>query len=223
MMDPQVPASFIPKKPVTSSPAAKEGAGLLLIISIFIFAVSLLAAGLAFGYESYLNNSIASESDSLQKDQAAFDVSTINDLVRLDSRINQATTLLNTHIAPSAIFNFLSQETLQNVQFTSFQYDLQANGSGLLTLNGVADSFSTVALQSDQFGNSSMLRNIIFSNLNTDPSGRVLFTVQATVSPSLLLYSNNLAAPSINQSDQLATSSPQNNIVPAGTSSSSTP
>ncbi len=216
-MDPQAPASFIPKKSFTPGPSHGEGAGLLFLIALLIFIVSLVAAGLVFGYEQYLNQSIANKSAVLQKDQSAIDLSSINDLVRMDNRILQAKILLAGHVAPSALFDFLSQQTLLNVQFTSFNYQLQPNGSALVTLQGIADSFSTLALQSDQFGSSNMLKNIIFSNINTNTSGQVVFTLSTNVSQALLLYSNKLITGATSNQNVQPIASSSIPILPATT------
>jgi len=194
-MDSNTPGSFIPKKTFSGSSLSTPpvaGIGVMYVVSLFLFVVSLIAAGGAFGYQAYLTQSIANKGDILTKDQGALDFPAIEDLVRLDTRIIQAKSLLAHHVAPSAIFTFLSEETLQNVQFVSFKYDIQPDGSAAITLDGVADSFSTVALQSDQFSNSKMLKDILFTNLNTDQNGQVTFTMQATVIPTLFLYSSTI-------------------------------
>ncbi|MBY0294327.1 hypothetical protein K2Q08_03280 [Patescibacteria group bacterium] len=192
------PTSFIPKKPLDSSTTYHESGsfGFLFFISLFIFIASVVAAGGVFGYETFLRNSIASKQDSLQKEQAAFDPEQINQLVRLDSRINNAKTLLANHVAPSAIFAFLSQQTLQSVQFSNFQYSLNADGSASIALSGVADSFATVALQSDQFNAASqVLRDVVFSGVDNSGQGRVNFSVAANIDASLINYSKNLGNP----------------------------
>ncbi len=225
-MDSQPPTSFIPKKTFSGNSLPTPpivGTGVIYIICLFLFVVSLIAAGGAFGYQAYLTQSIANKSDILTKDQGALDFPAIEDLVRLDTRIVQAKSLLANHVAPSAIFTFLSQETLQNVQFVSFKYDLQPDGSAAITLDGVADSFSTVALQSDQLSNSQMLKNIIFTNLNTNQNGQVTFTIQASVIPSLLLYSSTIGtAVSTTSSTQMVTPVASSSNATTSVASSST-
>lgn len=193
-MPPQVPTSFIPKKPLDSGNAYRGGggAGLLFFIALFIFIASVVAAGAAFAYQNILRSSIADKTASLAKAEGAFDAATIQDLVRMDSRINNASTLLQKHVAPSAIFAFLAQQTLQNVQLTSFAYTLSNDNSASVVMAGVARSFSTVALQSDQFGASKLLRNIVFSDIKVAPGGAVTFSVSATIDPALINYAKNL-------------------------------
>ncbi|MEI6864157.1 MAG: hypothetical protein WCK46_02190 [Candidatus Adlerbacteria bacterium] len=193
-MDSQISASFIPKKPLDSGKPYREGGGfgLFFFIALFIFIVSLVAAGGVFGYQTLLASSLASKSDSLAKAEGAFDISTIQDLIRMDSRINNAQLLLQNHVAPSAIFNFLGSQTLQAVQFVSLTYNLQGGNSATVVLAGQADSFATVALQSDQFSASKVLKNVVFSDIKVGLVGKVTFNVTATVDPSLINYTKNL-------------------------------
>ncbi|MDE1924827.1 MAG: hypothetical protein KGH79_01445 [Patescibacteria group bacterium] len=193
-MDPQVQASFIPKKPLDTGVRSRgAGFGLLFLISLLVFIASIVAAGSVFLYQQYLTKAIADKSHSLTLAEGAFDPSVIEDLLRLDSRINNANSLLSKHVAPSALFDFLSQQTLQNVSFSSFGYSLQNDGSATLTLTGEADSFSTVALQSDQFGASQTLKNVVFSNISVGQTGKITFSVSAVVVPALLRYSGSLS------------------------------
>lgn len=214
-MDPQVPTSFIPKKPLDGGRSAGGAfGGLLSLLALFIFVGSIFGAAGVFLYQSYLNQSIAQKSDSLTKAQGAFDPSTITDLIRLDSRLNNAGRLLQGHVAISPIFNFLSSETLANVEYNSFEYTLQDNGSATVLLGGQADSFSTVALQSDQFSASKVFKDVIFSGITVDPTGKILFNVAATVDPSFINYGKSLGT--------FAPQQPAVPAAPAATDASST-
>lgn len=155
--------------------------------------ISVVAAGAAFAYQGYLSSSIDSKKTSLQRSEGAYDLPVIQDLVRIDSRLGQAKVLLQRHTAPSAVFDILSQLTLARVQLTSFDYALQSDGSAQLRLAGVGDSFSTVALQSDQFGSSRVLHDIVFSGVTVDQGG-VSFSVTATVDPAAISYAKSLVA-----------------------------
>ena len=196
-MDSQVSPSFIPKKPL-NTPATRKGGGamgmFIFLISALIFVASLVSAGGAFVYRGFLKSSLAQKQDTLQKAEAAFDPSAIQDLVRLDSRINNAEALLQKHVSTLAIFNLLATQTLQNVQFTNFTYELQSNKSANVTLSGVADGFSTVALQSDQLGASKIFKDVVFSGIVVNPTGKVAFSVKASVDAPLLNYAKSLTA-----------------------------
>lgn len=190
-MDPQVPTSFIPKKPLVGE--RRGGGGIATLVAILLFVASLLAAGGTFVYGAYIDRAIAGKKDSLEKAEGAFDIRSIQDLQRLDVRLGEAEQLIQGHVAPSGLFTFLSSATLERVQFTSFSLEVGAD-AGHLTMAGAADSFSSLALQSDQFSVAKVLRNVIFSGIATDSSGRIIFSVSADVDPSLMNYAQNIAA-----------------------------
>ncbi len=55
-------------------------------------------------------------------------------------------------------------------------------------MNGTARSFNAVALQSDAFGKSSIFKDPIFSNLNLDQEGDVVFDFSAVIDPVRVSY-----------------------------------
>jgi hypothetical protein len=194
-MDPQVQASFIPKKSLDVS-ARSSGSpfGLLFLIATLIFIASLAAAAGSFLYTGYLNGAIASKSQSLALAEGAYDPGAIQDLVRMDSRLTQSKTLLAKHVAVSGIFALLSMQTLASVSFNDFQYSLNADGTAHISMTGNADSFSTVALQSDQFGGNKLFKNVVFSNIAVNTNGSIGFSVSADLDPSVISYGNSLGA-----------------------------
>jgi len=167
--------------------------GLFTLLSLLIFVASLFAAGAVFGYGLLLQNQLTQKDSMLKTAEGAFEPGTIQDLVRLDARMNQSRTLISKHVSPSALFAFLSSITLERVQLIFFDYTLQPDGSGALTLAGVADTFSSVALQSDQFGASKLLRDVVFSGVNATEGGKIGFSVGTTIDSSYILYSRNLS------------------------------
>lgn len=198
-MDPSVSGSFIPKKPLTSDARRLGGGGLLTLLGLLCFVGSIAAAALVFGYHTLLMRNLVQSEQSLERAEGAFDSAVIQDLVRLDQRIDQAKSLLARHVAPSLIFSILAGITLERVQFTSFDYELQSEGGAAIALSGIADSFSVVALQSDAFGASRELRDVVFSDIAVNESGRVTFTVRATVTTPNILYSKSLGGVSVEE------------------------
>ena len=194
-MDPQVQTSFIPKKSLDISASRSGGSiGLLFLIGLFIFIASLVAAAGSFAYTKYLNNAIASKSASLALAEGAYDPGAIQDLLRMDNRLNQSKTLLSSHVAVSGIFALLATQTLEQVSFSNFDYSLDPDGTAKITMQGTADSFSTVALQSDQLSGNKLLKNVVFSGITVDTTGTVGFSVSADIDPSVISYSNSLGA-----------------------------
>ncbi len=193
-MDPQPPQSFIPKKPLVGEARSAGLGGLLMLVCILLFVASLAAAAGAFGYGQYLERALSDKDASLKKAEGAFDTASIIDLSRLDIRLGEARTLLEAHVAPSGVFTFLSATTLERVQFTSLTLEVDGEGTGKLQLSGVADTFSSLALQSDEFSAAKVLRDVVFSGITTDTTGRVQFSVSAHVDPSLLSYAKQNGA-----------------------------
>jgi hypothetical protein len=222
-MDPQVQASFIPKKPLQASVVRPAGrAGLLWLLALLIFFASAIAGGGAFLYQSYLQSSIKSQSQQLAQAQAAYDPNVINDIIRLNSRMLQAQIVLRNHLAPSSIFTFLEQNTLKTVRFTSFDYSNSPSGAQI-TLDGEAVDFPSVALQSDAFGQNQALKNVLFSNVNVDPAtGHVVFQVTATLNPTMLLYST-LVSSGAASSDSAQSSAASSQTSQTSSSQTQTP
>ncbi len=206
-MDPNVQGSFIPKQAL-SAQTRGGGMGLFFLVSLIIFALSLVGAGGAFAYTGILKGQLKDKDASLQLEEGAFDAGTIQDLLRTDSRIEQAKLLLQKHVSTVGIFTLLSQITEPNVQFTSMNLALNPDGSGTLTLSGSADSFATVALQSDAFGASKVLRDVIFSGIAVGQDSKVSFSVNATVESQVLLYSRSLSGQDTSVQTQPQTQQP---------------
>ena len=219
-MDPRFQSSFIPKKPITAGVKPKGASvNLLSLISIIVFIAVVAGAVGVFFYQNYLNGSIVSDKQSLDLAQGQFDIATINDIIRLDSRINVAgggqNSLLTKHIAVSNLFAALQSATVQTVRFVNFNFSA-ANGNALaLNLSGSAQSFSDVALQSSSFNRTPYFKNISVSNLSVDQTGAVTFNMTMTVDPSLLVY----APPAGLMSNTVGSSTP---AVSATTSPSNT-
>ncbi|MBX4192065.1 hypothetical protein KW798_01095 [Candidatus Parcubacteria bacterium] len=219
-MDPQVQASFIPKKSLSTRPVGGGGFGLLYLIAIFLFVVSLVAAGAAFAYTQYLKSALASKAHSLELAQGAYEPGAIQDLIRLDQRMVNARSLLQKHTALSGIFDLLSEETLAQVQFLNFTTNPQDGGNYHIHLTGTADTFSTLALQSDQFGANKSLSDVVFSNIAVSQTGTVTFDVEAVVDAATISYAKHLSPDTVTP-----TTNPTGTSTPAtsGTSTTTAP
>ena len=65
-----------------------------------------------------------------------------------------------------------------------------------VVLRGWAKSFNEVALQSDSFAGEKFIQEPIFSDINLDESGNILFSFSAILDPSLISYGNVVKADS---------------------------
>jgi uncharacterized membrane-anchored protein YhcB (DUF1043 family) len=199
-MDGQPKTSFIPKKtgqvtPGSASfrPQKKKGRAIISLIATIIFLATLVALGGVYFYQFTLEKRIESQVNSLQKARDEFDERFVEDATRLNLRINSSLKLLENHVSPSSLFALLEEHTLQTVAFSNFSFSDTKDGKIQVNGSGQAQRFETIVLQSDAFGKSGFMRNVLFSNLNPNiDTGTVQFGFSATLDPRLILYRNSL-------------------------------
>lgn len=192
-MEPKFRTSFIPKKALVtaSNLQKKSGEGSLGVITLLVLIIALGAIVLSVGvflYQQILEASITRKTDTLERARAAFEPALIQTLVRIDTRLGAAETILNQHITPSVFFETLENLTLKSVQFQDFRLTRVGNGKISISMKGIANDFRGVALQADVFGNSKLIREPIFSNLNLDQDGKAVFSLSAFIDPSFINF-----------------------------------
>jgi hypothetical protein len=196
-MPDRVTTSFIPKESLMSdrTPRSPRRSPLVFLnlIAGAILILALLAAGGVFLLKTYTEQSIISKKESIDRQRAAFEPATIEELLRLDKRINASYALLKGHTALSLVFSDLEGRTVQNVRFRDFKYEPAGPGKFSVTMSGTAKSFNAVALQSDSFGKSDVIKDPIFANLNLDQNGDVIFDFTAVVDPARISYATIVA------------------------------
>jgi hypothetical protein len=189
-MEPTFRTSFIPKKNLEQGATHPKRAGLgvftLLTLIILLGAVT-VGVG-AFLYKQILISSIAKKTETLERARGAFEPALIEELIRLDSRITNAQTVLNDHIAPSLFFDALENLTLKSVRFRDFSYTRIGKDKISITMKGNARDFAGIALQADIFGKNRIIKEPIFSNLNLDNDGNALFELVAFIDPLQIRY-----------------------------------
>lgn len=187
-------SSFIPKEPLAKKGGASRGKkGTLNVVSLIawiIFILSVLAGVSVFLYNIYLGNSLESKKARLADEREEFDSALIDELVRLDVRLETASSLLSSHRAVSNLFEELEGVTTQSVRFDSFRYSAgeEEGAPPTVSMSGTASDFNAVAFQSDVLGNSRSFRNIIFSGLEVTPGELVNFNITASVNPEVIRY-----------------------------------
>ena len=199
-MDQNTHTSFIPKKSLTTATQnqnrgvaeAKSSIGIVFLITLIIFiSVVALAIGV-FLYQQFLFQNIEKKRNSLERARAAFEPALIEEIGRLDMRMKSAREILDNHKALSVFFDLLETNTLASLQFENFNYKIDETDRISISMNGVAPGFSSVALQSDIFGENKFKQEPIFSNINLDNKGNVIFDFSAYVDSRLLSYIDNV-------------------------------
>lgn len=238
MADASTPGAFIPHDTVVSQPRPQAQSGGLNDLVFLLAIVLLVASGaLAVGvflYGQYLQNESTSQLAQLQRAEAAFDPSLIQQITRLDDRMRAASAILSGHLAPTAFFQALDQSTLQTVSFQTL--DLEAPDPQHITvkMQGVAQSVNSIALQANLFSQGGVIVSPIFSNIAREADG-VHFDLTADVNPASLEYSaliqnavTNASAQPQTQTQtttqtQTPTVTPTTQQIPAPSSSSVAP
>lgn len=196
-MPDRVTTSFIPKESLMQdrTPRAPRRSPFVFLnlIGAGILIVTVIASGGVFLLKSYTEQSIAAKRVSLDRQRAAFEPATIEELLRLDKRINASAALLKSHYALTLIFDDLEARTGENVRFKTFKYEPAGTGRFAVSMSGTAKSFNSVAVQSDSFGKSSIIKDPIFSNLNLDQNGNVIFEFGGLVDPVRINFSTLIA------------------------------
>ena len=197
-MDPKFTQSFIPQKPLI--PQGRVGHTirrrqneLAPLISVTVFVIALLGSAGAYGYQQYLLGHIKDLDSKLKETKSSLDSETIDRLTALDGRLKLANSLLLEHVSTTALFELLQSLTLQNVQFTDFNYTITAlEGDINLEMGGKAKNYTTLVLQSDVLAESEQVKRFTFSDIDLDSDGNVVFKLSAVFDKKSLLYKDSL-------------------------------
>lgn len=193
--------SFIPSKPIQAvnkggQLRGNRGSNFMTTITLVIFFATLIVAGGVYFYGIQRKNTIEDQKMKLLDAQNSFDPDFVSSATLLNNRIESVKKLLANHKSPSQIFTVLEDTTLTSLQFTSLDYSVGEEGTILITAKGLANDFETVVLQSDNYGKTGLLRDILFSGLQNTQQG-VSFDLEGTVEDQLVLYRNSLSSKNI--------------------------
>lgn len=193
-MDPnQITTTFIPKKPieevVINTPGRSSApAGTLFILAIIILILTIISVGGLFFYNNLTKSELVTLQESLEKNEKQYEPNLLVDLTNLDKRLKNGSALINQHIAVSPIFDLIEQYTLKTVRFSKFEFKTSDTGSYVVTLSGEADNYQSIALQSQNFGDISAFKGVIFSDFTLTPKNRISFNTSFTVAPEILSF-----------------------------------
>lgn len=202
-MDSKIPTSFIPKDTIrTDLRERREPVSILVIVALFILAGSLVYLAGIYVYRTMTYNVINSPCstaggsgscgllESLTIETRDFQREKLESLKRLDTKLKNGTSVLNSHVAMRPLFDLLGSLTGQNIQYQKFEFDKAG-----ITITGIAKSYEDIAFQQKVFAtdpnSQKLIRNFSFSDFNLDQKGQVTFKLALVVDPALLSYSQN--------------------------------
>jgi hypothetical protein len=211
-MEPGIPTSFIPKRPVSTEPTVvhsnSRSIGLLSVFAIVCLLGALLSYAGVYLYEKQLEGKKSKLETSITDARDGLGTEFVADMKRLNARIDGVKYLIKEHIVVSPIFTALQETTLRSVQYEHFVYSTSTDSSGVdmvnVTITGSAKSYATIALQSDAFSKNSIIKNPVFSSLEVDDNtDRIKFKLEFNVNASDLTYEKLIAGSSQTQSPQV--------------------
>lgn len=200
-MDNQIKTSFIPRKTIDaavnfqSTPRAphKVGRTLFSLIATLIFLGVIAMGVLTYLWQIKLKKDLDNQVLAMKSALDNFPEKFVKDASRLDFRIQQSTKMLENHVSPSSLYGLLEEYTLQTVSFSQFSFKDNSDGTISVSGSGKAAGYPTIVLQSDAFGKSGYLRNVIFTNLSQDEKTKeVSFAFEGSLDPRLIFYSESL-------------------------------
>lgn len=156
-----------------------------MMLAILMLAVSLLIFGSAFFYKQLLQKQRVAVEASLKRLEADFEPALLKELSRSSGVLSAARILLNKHVAVSRIFKFVEDNVLDDVRFSSFNYNAE---NSLLRMNGDAHSYTALARQAAAFEESKFVENVSLSNLSLGAKGDIGFSIIILFKPVILQY-----------------------------------
>lgn len=196
-MDQNFQTSFIPKKALAEDRVERpKSVSIFLFLGTILLIASIIGAGFVYFYKTTVERKIVQQKADLQKAEGAFEGDFIQELQTIDRRINAANEVLSNHIIVSPIFDALSQSTLKSIQFTKFSYNVVGSGSSAevrVQMSGRATGYTAVAIESDELTKNKYIKDPVFSNLNLDDQGNILFELTFSVDPKLVLFNEVIA------------------------------
>lgn len=185
-------SSFIPKEETKDGGIkALKSINFVFLVSATIFVITVVSALGVFLYKRYIQNKLQESEIMITREEGNLDIPSIKKLSRLDKRLKVAEKLLSNHINLSLLFDELEKSTLKNVQFKSLDFTMSGDAIDI-SMKGVARSYSTIVLQSDAFGESPYVKNPVFSNLDVNDEGDVVFDFSASLDREIISYKKGI-------------------------------
>lgn len=204
-MDSKISTSFIPKETINPSKLRerREPVSIVITISLLVLAGAIVYFAAIYTYRYFINNEINAPCQDLGNgnkkcglkeslDLAVRDLqlAQVADLKRLDAKLKNGATVLNSHTTLRPFFELLNRLTVQNVQYLDFKF----TKGNAFELKGLAKSYEDIAYQQKVFTSEDGLKYITsftFSGFDLDQKGNVIFKLSMTVDPKLLSYREN--------------------------------
>jgi hypothetical protein len=158
--------------------------GALLFSGGLFFLALLIYAGLAFGYEPYLQSQLQSEQNQMNALSQSIPGSDQAQLIDYYSQIANLQSLLQDHVDEVAFFSWLEKDTEANIYYQSFAL----TGGDRVSLAGMGLTEADVNQQIAIFENAPEVSAVTVSNVTAPetPGSGWGFSITLTIEPSAL-------------------------------------
>ncbi len=117
------------------------------------------------------------------------DRETVKNMSDFSKRLNFAKNIVSNHVVVSNFLNHLASSTVGTVYYSDFAYDTSSPQGVAVSMKGLANSYSSVALQESVFLKDKYFRKVNFSNLALTDKGMVSFDLSVIIDKEAISYS----------------------------------
>ena len=207
----EVPTSFVPRIPVSSTKSTTAQFDFLKIILFFslgIFITALLVSGGIFLYQRSLEGQLVQKQIQLQKIEKTLNQSNVYSFVYLRDQLSSAQILLDKHLTLSRVFNLLEKLTVKKLSYINLKINIPKGKPATLEVEGVAANFAVLAAQAASLKKNKLLTNTVFSGFSLKRNGTVGFTLNATLSNTIVQNFSAVVSVASSTPATLATTTP---------------
>ncbi|MFZ2253259.1 MAG: hypothetical protein WAW13_03765 [Minisyncoccia bacterium] len=194
--------AYIPRSSFSSTPGViptqiqkKHKFHAFNILSTLVIVGTLVSTVGVFFYAAYAERQLNNAKTALQEESDVDNEKYIEEISVYQKKLAIATHLLDTHIAPSHLFQILEETTNDTVQFKSLEFTYDPGFEIDLVVTGLTPAFASLALQEIQFGHDALFSDFVLSDVslveqdaNAFGPKKVGFTVTGLFDKDLVLY-----------------------------------
>lgn len=163
---------------------------------IFYFAISLLIASV-FSYVIFLIKNNIQREDIKIEESLMLQVGTEDqrkqerEVINYQNKINDFTKIIKNHEFVSNVFAFMQTETMPNIWFKQFTFNLK---SAEIQLSGESDGLDELSRQVARLENNKYVKNLAGLNSSLSGSERINFSFSLSLDQEVLSYISSLAS-----------------------------
>lgn len=153
---------------------------LLTVAFIAFLTAAVLFLGLNFGYVPFLDSQISDIDNNLNQLSSSFNEKEVQRVFTFYSQIYNINDILKIRYDAPKIFKELEAQTIKNVYYTNFNFDIDAKR---MTIEGIAPSYEALAQQMELLKNISGIDNVQLDSARTseERGGGIRFSIRAII------------------------------------------